>query len=428
MGRSASVPTAIGPSRPPRSAVVIGAGMVGLATAWSLRNHGVEVTVVERRHPAAGASWGNAGWLSPALTLPLPEPAALRYGLRALVSPESPVYIPPRPDPRLARFLLTFARNCTPRRWRVLAATFATLNRHALDAYDALAADGVAEPTRPAEPCLIAFRTAAERAAMVEELEHARAAGFRIAYQRIDGDRARALEPALGDGIGAAVELHGQRYLNPGNFVRALADAVRKRGGEILERTEVSGIRDLGRAGVAVTTAGGQLRADVAVVATGAWLDPLVRPFGVRVPVQAGRGYSFSVPAEGAPTRPTYLAAQKVVCTPLGEGRVRVAGMMELAPADRPVDPRRIQAIIAAARPLLRGVDWEARTDTWVGARPCTPDGLPLIGPTGSPRVYVNGGHGMWGVALGPLSGRLLADAIATGASPAELAPLHPLR
>ncbi|MEU8721866.1 FAD-dependent oxidoreductase [Streptomyces antimycoticus] len=418
---------ATGPSRPPRSAIVIGAGMVGLATAWSLRNHGVEVTVVERRHPAAGASWGNAGWLSPALTLPLPEPAALRYGLRSLVSPESPVYIPPRPDPRLARFLLSFTRNCTPRRWRVLAATFATLNRHALEAYDALAADGVAEPTRPAEPCLLAFRTAAERAAMVEELEQARAAGFSIAYEPIEGDRARELEPTLGDGIGAALELHGQRYLNPGNFVRALADAVREHGGEILERTEVSGIRDLGQ-GVAVTTSRGQLRADVAVVATGAWLDGLVRPFGVRVPVQAGRGYSFSVPAEGAPTRPTYLAAQKVVCTPLGEGRVRVAGMMELAPVERPVDPRRIQAIIAAARPLLRGIDWEARKDTWVGARPCTPDGLPLVGPTASPRVYVNGGHGMWGVALGPLSGRLLAEAIATGTSPAELAPLHPLR
>ncbi|AJZ86324.1 MULTISPECIES: NAD(P)/FAD-dependent oxidoreductase [Streptomyces] len=418
---------ATGPSRPPRSAIVIGAGMVGLATAWSLRNHGVEVSVVERRHPAAGASWGNAGWLSPALTLPLPEPAALRYGLRSLVSPESPVYIPPRPDPRLARFLLSFTRNCTPRRWRVLAATFATLNRHALEAYDALAADGVAEPTRPAEPCLLAFRTAAERAAMVEELEQARAAGFSIAYEPIEGDRARELEPTLGDGIGAALELHGQRYLNPGNFVRALADAVREHGGEILERTEVSGIRDLGQ-GVAVTTSRGQLRADVAVVATGAWLDGLVRPFGVRVPVQAGRGYSFSVPAEGAPTRPTYLAAQKVVCTPLGEGRVRVAGMMELAPVERPVDPRRIQAIIAAARPLLRGIDWEARKDTWVGARPCTPDGLPLVGPTASPRVYVNGGHGMWGVALGPLSGRLLAEAIATGTSPAELAPLHPLR
>lgn len=421
------MPSATGPSRPPRSALVIGAGMVGLATAWSLRNHGVEVTVVERRHPAAGASWGNAGWLSPALTLPLPEPAALRYGLRRLVSPASPVYIPPRPDPRLARFLLSFTRNCTPRRWRVLAATFATLSRHALDAYDALAADGVAEPTRPAEPCLLAFRTAAERTALVEELEQARAAGFSIAYQQIDGDRARELEPTLGDGIGAAVELHGQRYLNPGNFVRALADAVRERGGEILDRTEVSGIRDLGRS-VAVTTSRGQLRADVAVVATGAWLDGLVRPFGVRVPVQAGRGYSFSVPAEGAPTRPTYLAAQKVVCTPLGEGRVRVAGMMELAPVERPLDPRRIQAITAAARPLLPGIDWDARTDTWVGARPCTPDGLPLIGPTASARVYVNGGHGMWGVALGPLSGRLLADAIATGTSPAELAPLHPLR
>ncbi|CAM5228998.1 D-amino-acid dehydrogenase OS=Streptomyces antimycoticus OX=68175 GN=SANT12839_047580 PE=4 SV=1 [Streptomyces antimycoticus] len=191
------------------------------------------------------------------------------------------------------------------------------------EAYDARPrADGVAEPTRPAEPCLLAFRTAAERAAMVEELEQARAAGFSIAYEPIEGDRARELEPTLGDGIGAALELHGQRYLNPGNFVRALADAVREHGGEILERTEVSGIRDLGQ-GVAVTTSRGQLRADVAVVATGAWLDGLVRPFGVRVPVQAGRGYSFSVPAEGAPTRPTYLAAQKVVCTPLGEGRVR---------------------------------------------------------------------------------------------------------
>ena len=113
---------------------------------------------------------------------------------------------------------------------------------------------------------------------------------------------------------------------------------------------------------------------------------------------------------------------------PLGGGRVRVAGMMELAPPERPVDPRRIQAIIAAARPLLRDVDWDARRDEWVGSRPCTADGLPLVGPTASPRVYVNGGHGMWGVALGPLTGRLLADAIATGTAPAELAALHPLR
>ncbi|MGW2325765.1 NAD(P)/FAD-dependent oxidoreductase [Streptomyces sp. NPDC001700] len=411
----------------PRSAVVVGAGIVGLATAWALQGRGVEVTVAERRRPAAGASWGNAGWLTPALALPLPEPAALRYGVRSLVSPTSPVYIPPRADPRLARFLLSFTRHCTPRRWRVLATAFATLNRHALAAYDELAAGGVAEPTVPVDPMLLAFGTAAERAGMVEELEHARAAGYEIPYDVLDGDRARALEPVLSDAVGAGLALHGQRRLNPGNFVRALADSVRERGGKIVERAEVSGIRDLGT-GVAVGTSQGDLRADVAVVATGAWLDRLVRPFGVRVPVQSGRGYSFSVPAEGAPARPTYLAGQKVVCTPLGDGRVRVAGMMELAPPERPVDPRRIQAIIGAARPLLRDVDWDARRDEWVGSRPCTADGLPLVGPTGSPRVYVNGGHGMWGVALGPLTGRLLADAIATGTAPAELAALHPLR
>lgn len=98
---------------PPRTALVIGAGMTGLATAWFLQEAGLEVTVVDRRQVAAGASWGNAGWLSPALAVPLPEPGALRLGLRTLLSPASPLYIPPRADPRLARFLLSFSRNCT---------------------------------------------------------------------------------------------------------------------------------------------------------------------------------------------------------------------------------------------------------------------------------------------------------------------------
>jgi D-amino-acid dehydrogenase len=141
----------------------------------------------------------------------------------------------------------------------------------------------------------------------------------------------------------------------------------------------------------------------------------------------AGRGYSFTVPIEHLPAGPVYLRAQRVACTPVG-GRLCMAGMMEFRRPNAPLDPRRIQAISEAARPMLRGVDMEARADEWVGPRPCTPDGLPLIGSTRSPRVYAAGGHGMWGITLGPVTRQLLAEAIVTGRRPPALAPFDPLR
>ena len=151
------------------------------------------------------------------------------------------------------------------------------------------------------------------------------------------------------------------------------------------------------------------------------------RDVGVTTIVQAGRGYSFTVQPERMPLNPVYFPAQRVAGTPLGDG-FRVAGMMEFRKPGAPLDPRRIKAIIDAATPMLQGVDWAARTDEWVGSRPCTADGLPLVGRTTSPRVFVSGGHGMWGIALGPLTGKLLAGQIARGETPELLASLDPLR
>jgi D-amino-acid dehydrogenase len=126
-----------------------------------------------------------------------------------------------------------------------------------------------------------------------------------------------------------------------------------------------------------------------------------------------------------------YFPTQRVACTPLAtpEGpRLRVAGMMEFRAPDAALDRRRITAIVEATRPLFTGVDLDRRHDEWVGSRPCTADGLPLIGATTAPRVFVAGGHGMWGIALGPLTGKLLAQRIVTGTTPAELVPFDPLR
>lgn len=421
---------------------VIGAGMVGLSTAWFLQQHGLHVTVYDRRHVAAGSSWGNAGWLTPALTAPLPEPAVLSYGLRAVLSPSSPVYVPLRPDPRLLRFLTGFARHSTARHWARGMRAYAPLNRHALAAFDELTSGGVDAATYPAEPFLACFRTPTERAPLLTELEHIQAAGQDVKFEVLTGHEARTAEPALSPAVGSAVRLYDQRYLNPPAFMAALAAAVHDRGGDIVEATTVTGVEDRPD-GVIVTadthastgTAAGagefSDRFDSVVLASGAWLGDLARPFGVRQPVQAGRGYSFSVSCDRIPHGPVYFPTQRVACTPLAtpDGpRLRVAGMMEFRAPDAALDQRRIVAIVEATRPLLAGVNLEDRRDEWVGSRPCTADGLPLIGPTRSPRVFVTGGHGMWGIALGPLTAKLLASRIATGLTPAELVAFDPLR
>jgi D-amino-acid dehydrogenase len=411
----------------PRDVAVIGAGMVGLATAWFLRESGARVTVYERDRVAAGSSWGNAGWLTPSHAAPLPGPAVLRYGLRAVFDPSSPVYLPLRADAGLLRFLASFARHSTLRQWRRGMAAYVPLNEGALGAFDALGAGGVTAQTRPSEPFLAVYRSEREREGLLDELRAVQQAGQRdVQFGRLTGEEARALEPALTTEAGSAVQIHGQRYLNPPEYVRSLAAAVRTRGGAILERSGVRDLRDTGD-GVVVTAGAGERQHDAVVIATGAWLGALARRFGVRQTVQAGRGYSFSVPVERMPAGPLYFPSQRVTCTPLGD-RLRVAGMMEFRRPGEPLDPRRITAIVEAVRPFLSGVDLDDRWDEWVGSRPCTGDGLPLLGRTTSRHVFVAGGHGMWGMVHGPVTGMLMAQTVLTGEPPAELQPFDPLR
>jgi D-amino-acid dehydrogenase len=440
----------------PENVVVIGAGMVGLATAWYLQERGVNVTVVDRDGVAAGSSWGNAGWLTPALTLPLSEPSVLTYGLKTMFDPASPLYIPLSAKPSLIRFLLGFARHCTPGKWREAMAVFSEIGATGLDAFDEISeanavtrigrdqaavgggasgsgggtttlGTGVSEPTKPAEPFLTGFKSLKDRDGLLHEFEGIRASGGQVEFDLLDAADIRAMEPTLGDGVKAGVAIHHQRFINPPKFMDSLADSVIARGGRITTDFEVADIREHAHGVEVVDVHGRTQGADAVVIATGAWLGKLARKFGVKRVVQAGRGYSFTVVPEVMSTHPIYFPAQRVACTPLGD-RFRVAGTMEFRDADHPLEPKRIEAIVAAASPLFTGINWEDRQEEWVGSRPCTTDGLPLIGATRSNRVHVAGGHGMWGVALGPLTGKMLAASITGESTPAIMRHFNPLR
>lgn len=240
----------------------------------------------------------------------------------------------------------------------------------------------------------------------------------------LSGAALREQVPLASPDITAGLNINGQRFIDPGRFVHALGQAVQERGAT-LRTEEVTGVFSSGNSVEVHLSSGPSLTADAAVVATGAWLSRLAGN-RVSVPVQAGRGYSFTVPVDRPMPAPIYLPDVRVACTPY-RGAMRVSGTMEFRDPHEPVIPQRVEAIVASTGPLLEGVCWAERSDVWVGPRPVTPDGRALIGEI-SRGVYVAGGHGMWGLAQGPVTGRLLAEQITTGKQPEILRAFDPLR
>lgn len=407
--------------------------MVGLSTAWHLLRRGVRVTVLDRAGVGAGASYGNAGWLTPGLAVPLADPAVLSYGVGALRDPASPVSVPLQADPGLALFLARLAVRCTARQWRRTMSDLVPLNRIALDAYDELEAGGVGgeELLTRTGPMVAGFVEQAGVQALLHELEQVGRAGQQVRAEQVDGDRVRELAPLVGPSVRAGVVIEGQRRLDPPRFLDALAGAVRDLGGQVLPGAEVARLRH-GPGGIAVDVVGAEpVLADQVVLASGAWLPRLARVHGVRQPLRPGRGYSFSVPGPQPGLEvAVYFPHERLVVSPLAHGRIRVGGTMEFRPVDAPLVPARIQGLVDAGQPLLPTLDLSpsARRDEWVGSRPVTLDGLPLVGPTRTPGVWVHGGHGMWGMCHGPATARLLADLMVHGRAAPALRPLDPLR
>jgi len=407
-------------------AAVVGAGIVGLSVAWFLQEEGFEVTVFDGRGIAGGASAGNAGWITPGMVSPLPEPGVVGYALRSLVRRDSPLRVAPSALPSTARFLASFAMNCTRARWRRGVGSLADICALALSSYDLLERGGVTAELWPS-PIVMAFGDAAEALPVEHELRVIGEAGVALDVTELSQRELREERPVLSAWARHGLKLEGQRYLQPLAYTQSLAESFRARGGQITSGVRVDRVEPASGGKLTVIRAGEGAAFDVVVLASGAWLSRLGKSAGVRSPLAAGRGYSFTVTTATPLAGPLYLPSLRVACTP-APGGMRLAGTMEFRPADAPLDRRRIDAIVRSARDYLEGVDWASISDVWVGPRPVTADGLPLIGATRQAGVYVAGGHGMWGMTLGPATGRLLAEFIAKSERPAALRDFDPCR
>lgn len=399
--------------------IVIGAGAVGLASAYYLRKSGCEVTVIDEAPLAAKASGHNAGWLIPSMSTPVPAPGMMLQAMKWMVQPDSPLYVTPSLKPSFIGFMLRMLRSCTDAKFREGSAVLAGLSATALADFDELAAEGV-EFEQHEEPLAMLFTDASHVDGRVRELEllDGKLPGF--SWRHMSAQDLREHLPELSDNVVAGIESRGDRSVDPGSFVRGLADACRRLGVEIRLGTAAKLEQDTGTE-VTVRVGAETLRADKIVVAAGAWSNEVLRTIGERIPLQSGKGYGYDFPVvAGGPTKPMYLAEAKVAITPLND-RVRLAGTMGFGGLDESIKSRRAGGILTGVSSYFEGwPDLERAPEPWTGLRPMTPDGVPIIGPLAKhPNVLVATGHVMLGISLAPTTGKLIAE-LATGVARAE--------
>jgi D-amino-acid dehydrogenase len=405
--------------------LVVGGGVVGLCCAHALRKAGAEVTVVDRGRVGRATSLGNAGWVTPSLSAPLAAPGVTAQALRWMLKGDSPLLVKPRIQPGFLRWCWRFWRSCSRSRYDAgLRATLA-LNARTLELFDELHADGV-EFEMHTSGILFAFRSEEAVEHHREMFGHLRAAGYADPVDALGHDAVHELEPALDEAVVGGFHARTDRCVRPESLVEGLAARLRANGVEIVEGVEAldleAGPSDTH--GWRIDTSAGARRAERVVLAAGVWSRALLAKLGVRLPLEAAKGYSVTAVGAGLrPARPLYLAETKVGVSPF-QGAVRLAGTLELGGLDLSLDRGRIDAIVRAASSYLR--DWKPESVQleWAGLRPLAPDALPYIGPVpGLAGLYVATGHGMLGVTLAPSTGASLAPAVLEDRTPPELSP-----
>ena len=380
---------------------VLGAGVIGVTTAWYLRQAGHDVQVIDRREgPGLETSFANGGQISADHAAPWAKPGVPMQALKWMLREDAPLLFRLRADPAQWRWALSFLRNCTPGRFRENAARLQRLGRYSRAQLQALRNETGIEYDNVSRGILVLYTG-----------DRRFEAGWKTPQECI------ALEPAVASMRGTLVggnHLTGDESGDAYKFTAGLAKLCVAQGVEFSFAVDIKGFSTQGEKITAVETQTAPVKADAYVVALGSYSPLLVRELGLHLPIYPLKGYSVTMPVKNpAAAWTTSLSdeAHKLVLSRLGDRR-RIAGTAELNGYDTSINKVRCDAIVKRVMELFPEAGDPSRATYWAGLRPATPDNIPCIGATKYPNLFLNTGHGTLGWTHACGSGRILADIV----------------
>ncbi len=408
--------------------VVLGAGVIGVTSAWYLARAGHEVTVIDRQTgPALETSFANAGEISPGYSSPWAAPGIPLKAMKWMFMRHAPLILNLRPDPVKLSWLARMLMNCTADAYKVNKSRMVRIAEYSRDCLRDLRAETGISYDERTKGTLQVFRTQKQVDSAAKDIEVLRADG--VPFEVLDAAGCIAAEPGLAASAGkiaGGLRLPGDETGDCFKFTNNLAAMAEAAGVTFRWGISVEGIETEGGRVSAVRTDAGRITADAYVLAMGSFSPALAKPLGMNLPVYPLKGYSITVPitdSAKAPVSTVMDETYKVAITRLGD-RIRVGGLAEVTGFDLSLNPRRRATLEHSVEDLFGGAGDQSRATFWCGLRPMTPDGTPIVGRSTLPNLFLNTGHGTLGWTMAAGSGRLLADLMSGRAPEIEHADL----
>ena len=396
-----------------KKVIVIGAGIVGLSTAYFLQKKGVEVTVIDNTDGTNNCSTGNAGYVAPSHLIPMASPGIISQGLKWMLNPESPFYIKPRLNRDLIKWGLLFKKSATVIKADAAAQVLYDLTVQSQALYEKIMEEESIQAGYKKPGLLMICKTEQTLKHEIELVKLTKS--FGLEAEVLSRTETEALEPDVQYNMVGSVYFGCDGWMTPNIFMREFKLKLEQAGVKFQYNTELEKI--IHKAGKIdkVITSKGEFSADEFVLAAGSWSPTLMKQLKVDIPLQAGKGYSFTLATPVVmPKLPSILVEGRVATTPMMHG-LRIAGTMEISGTQLNINERRVQGIIKSVKEFMPQFEEQdfSQIETWAGLRPCTPDGLPYIGRTKKyTNLLIGTGHAMLGFTLGPITGSMLSKEI----------------
>lgn len=396
-----------------KKVVIVGAGIVGLSTAYYLNKAGVDVTIIDGTDGLDNCSYGNAGYISPSHIIPLASPGIISQGLKWMLNKNSPFYIKPKLSKDLLKWGWLFKKAATDKRVKSAIPVLYDLTTQSQNLYEQILEEESIEAGYQKPGLLMVCQT---KEALRHEIELVEIANqYGLDASQLSRKETEKMDPNVQYNMEGAVYFGCDGWMTPNAFMKQFKSLLITKGVKIEFNTELQAINTKGNKISEFITDKRNYQADEYVIAAGSWSPLLMKSLNIDLPLQPGKGYSFTVENPPVmPKLPSILVEARVATTPMLHG-FRVAGTMEISGINHEINSARVQGIVDSVKEAIPAYQ-QYNFDTikpWAGLRPCTPDGLPYIGRTKSiDNLLVGTGHAMLGWTLGPITGKLLTQNI----------------